>query len=212
MSRTFWVVALGLALAGAAALAVVMRTAPPPVPLFKVRPNSAAVSAPGLCPWRTPSADMAALFPGSTREERHVLFLSGLLTPLQHRLGLGSPIDDNSLYVYHVLRGSKDMGSVLIKRASGEYGAIEVVVGVGRDGKIRGVRLQRYREPDTIASAIASPSWLNQFRGKSASSALKLGSDISQVRPVARKSAMVVVQAVRTLTIELDVARGEESG
>jgi hypothetical protein len=160
----------------------------------------------GMCPWRNPVADMQAFFPGSDRYEQHLLIMSDLLPETLRRLGPGSRVDANGIYCYRIYKGSKRVGVVLAQRTPGEYGVVEYAEGIGPEGKIAGLRIQRLREPAATKLAIESPAWLGAFIGNSSSSRFELGADIPNVPDDSRQTAESVVSSVRRLTIEYDVA------
>ena len=164
-------------------------------------------SAPGLCPWRDPKGDLRAFFPGADRYQTRLLALSGLRLPILKRLGPGASLEDNTLQSFPVFQGSVPQGAVLVQRAAGEYGAMEIVVGVDTSGRVRGVRLQRMREPDAVAQALMDPAWLASLRGKTAGDAWRLGADLPDRPASARDSARLVALTVRGLLIEYDEAR-----
>lgn len=201
-----------LLLSGAVAIAgLVYRFAPsgPPPLEVKVLDHSEAhgdSAAPAMCPWREPERDLHAFFPLAREYRQETLVLSPLRLEIQRRLGPGVPLESNSLYVYRVNDGRRLNGAFLIRRAAGEFGAIETVVAVGPARRIIGIRLQRHREPPPVAAFLESPAFLNAFRGKSAKSAFRLGDDLPAAPPVAKRSAESVAGAVRSLLIEYDAA------
>ena len=131
--------------------------------------------------------------------------LSGLRLPIRHRLGPGIPLENNSLSVFPIFRKDAPQGSVLVQRTAGEYGVIEVVVGVDTAGRVRGVKLQRLREPESIAAVLTDPAWLHAFRGKTADDLWRLGGDVPDRPAPARASARRIVLTLRSLLIEYDV-------
>jgi Na+-translocating ferredoxin:NAD+ oxidoreductase RnfG subunit len=159
-----------------------------------------------MCPWREPESDLRALFPAANRRRTEVRILSGQRLELAKRLGRAPAAEEMALYFHRVYRGDRPLGTVLVRRVKGEYGAIEVVVGVGTDGKVRGVRLQRLREPEPIAEALRSPAWLGSFAGKTVAGAWTLGRDVPDVPAAARPSARAVMEGARSLVILLEVA------
>src|SRR5579862_7000180 len=209
MKRAFWIV-LGV-ICAAAILAAVMVTRSanslPQAETFHLHDVPVqAVDSPGMLPWRNPKADMQAFFPGATDYRLQPVAFSGIVAPIQQRLGLKTPLEVYGVYVYTILRNGAVCGTVSIQQADGEYGVIEVVVGLDNQSRIVGIRLQRYREPGTIAKALTSPSWLSSFRGKDENSAFQIGDDIPSVPKEAMPSAQAVVGTVRALVIELAVA------
>jgi hypothetical protein len=164
------------------------------------------VGAAAMCPWRDPQADLRALFPGADGYTQATLILSPLRLPILRRLGPGATLPSNTLYAYRVTRGGEPQGAVLVRRVPGEYGAIEVVVGVDRTRRIVGVRVQRHREPDETARVLFVPAWLGAFRGKGAGDMFQPGRDLPAVPPDALTDARAVANAVRSLLVEFDVA------
>ena len=156
-----------------------------------------------LCPWREPVADLKRFFPDATREELEVRILSGQRMELAEQLGRTPTGDENALHVYHVYAGSTPIGVVLTRRVKGAYGAIELVLAVNSDGQVRGLRLQRLREPEPSAGEFQDPDWLRSFQGKRATDSWKLGQDVPGVTPDARPSAEAIVEGVRSLLILL---------
>lgn len=199
-------------LPGAGALALILAVvswrsgSSPTEPVFdpQVRPPPAAP----LCPWREPESDLQSFFPDATRHEVETRILSGRRVELAERLGRAPTGDENTLHVWRIHRGNVVVGWVLTRRVKGEHGAVELVVAVDREERIRGLRLQRLREPESIARALQNPEWLRSFEGKRAGHAWKLGSDVPEVPAEARASAAAVVEGVRSLLVLLE-ASGE---
>ena len=162
--------------------------------------------APAMCPWRDPKADLNRFFSDADSYKLEALILSSLRLEVIRRLGPDTPLESNALYIYRVHRGKEARGVVLVRRAPGEFGAIEVVVAVDASGQIVGVHLQRHREPPEVAAALESPTWLGAFKGKTADDPLRIGTGLPAVPAAARKSAEAVARAVRSLLIEYDVA------
>ena len=144
-----------------------------------------------MCPWRDPKGDLARFFPGEKSWHQETLILSSHRGEILKRLGPGEALDSNSLYVYRVGSSKIDpVGSLLVKRFAGEYGAIEAVIAVSPARRIVGVRVQRHREPPESAKALESTAG---FAGKTA------GDPLPQDSPA-------LARAVRAELIALDVA------
>lgn len=168
---------------------------------------TARVETAPMCPWREPEADLRRFFPGATGYDTEILILSGARGELAQRLGRPPTAEENALYLYPVHGGAGKLGTVLVRRVKGESGAIEVVLAVDTDGRVAGVRLQRYRELEVVAAALKSPAWLRWFQGKTAESDWGLGGGIAPVPEVALPSARAVVDGVHSLLILLQVAQ-----
>ena len=164
------------------------------------RPNPFGPQSQPMVPWRAPRADLDVFFPGAALPDSaapRVLALSSKRAEIIRRLGNETPLDSNALFVFPV----EGRGAILLRRAAGEFGAIEVVLGVDTAGKVVGLRLQRHREPPEIERALTARPFLMSFSGKTAQSHFELP---AQTPPVAEKSARAVLRAVRALLIEYD--------
>jgi hypothetical protein len=159
-----------------------------------------------LCPWREPDADMHALFPGGTHYEAETRILSGLRVELEERLGRRPSAEENALHLFRIYRDQIPLGTVVTRRVKGDYGAIELVLAIGPDQRVRGWRLQRSREPEPVLEALLDPAWRRSFEGKGADSPWQFGLDIPQVAPVAAGSAAAVVEGARSLLILMAAA------
>ena len=163
--------------------------------------------APALVPWREPERDLAPLFPGTSGYRTETLLLGALRLEILRRLGPNSTLRESALDAHRVRRANGTLaGTVLVRRAPGEYGAIELVVGVDPAGRVAGVRVQRQREPQPTAAILTSARWLGALRGKTAADAWRVGDDVLAVPPAARPSADALAAAVRALLVEFAVA------
>lgn len=158
-----------------------------------------------MCPWREPDEDRAAFFPGADRHDTEVVILSGLRPELSQRLGRAPTAAENALHLHRIFQGERLAGQVAVRRVKGESGAIELVLATGTDGVVRGVRIQRQREPEATMQALDA-AWLDGFRGKSVRDVLAAGRDLPEVPGRARASAAAIADGVRSELILLDVA------
>jgi hypothetical protein len=108
--------------------------------------------------------------------------------------------------VYRAYQNERAVGSILTRRVKGEFGGIELVLAIDTNRNVRGVRLQRLREPELIANALQDGKWLSAFAGKGAEDPWSIGKDIPDVPAEARGSAGAVVEGVRSLLVSLTVA------
>jgi hypothetical protein len=190
-----------------------LTSAAPSLPEHTVPAHHAVEPAP-LCPWREPERDLRQFFPGTTGVHEELRILSHLRVALRQDLGRPLTSEEMLLRPYRVLKADKPVGTVLVRRVKGEYGAIELVLAVSSDGRVRGLRLQRQREPDAIAAALTSSRWLGAFQGKTAASPLRVGEDLPTVSSEARASAQAVAEGARSLLILLRAAeqQGRDGG
>ena len=200
--RWSWLPALAAAAAIAAAAGLVYLVLPYGrlLPVVDVAPGKG--TGPAMCPWRDPDRDLSAFFPGATSYRTDTLALSSIRQDILRRLGPGSRLESNSLYVHRALKGADIVGSILVRREAGPHGALEVVLAVDPSGKVSGVKIQRHREPAAAAQFITSDTWLKTFRSQSTES-------IQPAPPVpaaAMQAASVISHTVRTMLIELEEA------
>lgn len=166
-------------------------------------PPSRFIEPAPLCPWREPDADLARFFPGATHWTQETHILSGHRLELEQRLGRRPAAAKNLLQCFLVLQGETRVGTVLTRRVAAEHGAMELVIALDARGKICALRVQRDREPESVAAVLASREWQERF----------LGQDVSLPRPevslltaAARCSASNFVESVCSALILLDVA------
>ena len=172
-------------------------------------PKTQLPQAAPLCPWREPASDLKQFFPNATHYEPETRILSGQRLELAGRLGRVPTGDENALRIYRCYQDLIPLGAVATRRVKGAYGAIELVLAVGADGQVRGLRVQRLREPEPIADALLNPGWLRTFEGLRSDSSWKIGGDIADVVPEARASAEAIADGARSLMILL--ATSDES-
>lgn len=79
--------------------------------------------------------------------------------------GAGQPVP-----VYRARRNGKPVAAVVtVIAAHGYMGTIRMLVGIGADGRVLGVRITAHKETPGIGAAIAAdpPTWLGRFAGHS---------------------------------------------
>jgi hypothetical protein len=207
VTRPVAALAIGLAIASTAALVAAWRPAGsgPSLPTPTAAARAAVESAP-LCPWREPQQDLQQFFPGATGIHEETRILSHLRVALLHDLGRPLTAEEMLLRPFRIMKGSEPVGTVLVRRVKGEFGAIELVLAVTPEGRVRGLRLQRQREPEAVAAVLTSPEWRGAFQEKSADSPLRVGKDLPAVSREATVSAQAIAGGVRSLLILLRAA------
>jgi hypothetical protein len=159
-----------------------------------------------MCPWRDPELDMESFFPRATSYQTETRILSGLRAELAERLYRQPTGDENALRLNRVYQGSTSLGVILTRRVKGEFGGIELVLAIDNDGAVRGLRLQRLREPESTAAALQDTNWLGGFAGKRVSDSWIIGGAIPQLPAGARESAAAIVDGVHSLLVLNDAA------
>lgn len=176
---------------------------------------TASVVRADVCVWRDPERTMQKLFPQArdykTRTEK--------MTPARIAAiekGLGVPLEDTERKEFDLyeITGSADgkpqkLGTVLALAGKGEYGTIEVVVGVDGAGKLVGVYIQRTRE--RVSKALQSPEFLKQFAGKTRNDGFDIGKDIKPASADAENASRVVAFVVKKMLVFHDVLTSGEN-
>lgn len=176
---------------------------------FAVSVLLAASAYADVCVWRDPERTMQRLFPNA-RDYKSVIVK---LTP-QHIAAiekvLGSKLDptESREYNFYDITGvtggrPSRLGMVMALAGKGEYGAIEVVLGLDPGNRIVGVYVQRAREKGR--KALESEAFLKQFAGKT------FGDDIrGELRPASPDTvaaSRTIATVVHKMLIFHDVLR-----
>lgn len=131
--------------------------------LFVLLPQAALAD---VCVWRDPERTMTKLFPGA----QDYLTVDRKMTPAivtDIEAVLGKPLEETEkteFSFYEIKAGKRSLGWVMALAGTGVYGVIETVVGLNPDGTVRGVYLQRIREPQR--KDLSADAFLDQFKGK----------------------------------------------
>src|SRR5665213_1368068 len=78
---------------------------------------------------------------------------------------------------------------VFIDRVLGKHEFITYAVGIGPDGKVKGIEILEYRE--SYGQKVRDLPWRQQFAGKDKTSPLKLNSDIKNISGATLSSAHI---------------------
>lgn len=133
----------------------------------------------------------AALFPGVTFE-KSVLELSKDEQKKIEELS-GETVRWNSSVVWRAKSGEW----VFIDRVLGKHEFITYAVGIGNDGKVKGIEILEYKE--SYGHEVRGTKWRAQFVGKDKSSPLKLDHDIKNISGATLSSAHVSAGVRRIL-------------
>jgi len=196
---------LALGIAAAAVIPVVFR--PPELPVVRLAGSNPG--APDPVPWREPEADLRRFFAGADRHREEVRILSRERETLIRRLGRQPTGEEHLAVLHRVLAGDRPIGTVMVRRVPGTGGSIEVVIAVSPQGKVRGIRLQRQREPAEVAELLESRRWLSAFEGRTAEGGWQVDSGLLEVPEQAREPARAIAEGVRSALIVLEVAEAK---
>jgi electron transport complex protein RnfG len=89
---------------------------------------------------------------------------------------------------YEILKGSERIGLALVVSRGSYGGPIKILVGVGMDGRIAGIKIQEHQDTPGLGANAASPSYfvdrprgitfMGQFTGKAVSDPFEVRNDI----------------------------------
>ena len=118
-----------------------------------------------VCVWRDPERTMVRLFPEARDYRTDVYKLdANKISRIEALFGEPlEPAEKHEFNIYVITADQRVLGWVLALAGRGEYGAIETVIGLEPDHRIRGVYLQRIRE--RARQALQSDAFLSQFKG-----------------------------------------------
>jgi hypothetical protein len=86
----------------------------------------------GVCIWRFPDKDIQTLFPKATGYKTEDLTYTKLeRVKIESLLGAKLDDDETKFNLYRIYKDTAKIGLVLTHSVKGQYGAIEVVVGLG---------------------------------------------------------------------------------
>lgn len=168
-----------------------------------------------VCVWRDPERTMQNIFPAA-RDYKTTTVKFTLTNVGAIEKELGSRIEEASQggeFSFYDIIGAvggkpRKIGTILALAGKGEYGVIEVVIGIDTSGKILGTYIQRSRE--RVTKALESPAFLDQFKGKTAASDFGVGSAIKPASPDAEGASRTVAFVIRKMLVFYQVLEGEK--
>ena len=99
--------------------------------------------------------------------------------------------------VWKAESGGRLLGYFVFDRVIGKHLYIDYAVSVDPSGRVRRVDILEYRE--SYGGEVRSPSWLGQFVGKTAGSALAIGQDIRNISGATLSSEHITQGVKRVL-------------
>lgn len=177
-----------------------------PRPYFSALAVLALLASPAaadVCVWRDPDRAMSRLFPAARDYKTVDVQISGdALARIEKRLGKALDPGERGNWIYYAITGAKGelIGHVLTDAERGEYGAIELVLGVDPEGKASAIYIQRARERDKV---FKSKGFLDQFIGKTVTDPVRLGEDVKAARSAATEQTAFGVRKMLVMYDEL---------
>lgn len=159
----------------------------------------------GVCIWRFPDKDIKTLFPQATGYKTEVItFIKAKQEKIEDQLGAKLDDDETKFNFYRIYNETSKIGLVLTHSVKGQYGVIEVVIGLQSkiDTLIKspvyyvsGVLIQRDRE--VKSKDLKSDKFLGQFIGTT------VKNKFDKIKPVggAEKSSRAIAFSVKKLLI-----------
>ena len=162
-----------------------------------------------VCVWRDPERTMQRIFP-TARDYKTITIKVTPATIVAIEKAIGAPLDasEKSEFNFYELTGKtggkvQTLGTIMALAGKGEYGAIEVVIGIDKGGKVVSAYIQRARERTT--KELQSASFLKQFVGKTKADGLEVGKDIQPPSAKAEPSSRVVASTIKKMLVFDDV-------
>ncbi|MEO0113823.1 MAG: hypothetical protein ABIK80_07710 [candidate division WOR-3 bacterium] len=162
----------------------------------------------GVCIWRNPDKDIKKIFPKATgyksiirrydkkEKEKIKKFINKELDP-----------DETEFTFYQIFLGKKRIGTVLTHTEKGQYGAIEVVIGLDTLNRVQKVLIQRDRE--IKSKELRSENFLNQFTGKSFQDTIEINKTIKPIKG-AEKASKAIAFSVKKMLIVYQILKEEK--
>jgi hypothetical protein len=196
------VVAIGL---GAAVFGLLAAKSPDLPVANPVGPGGGQVEP--MVSWREPAKDLPAFFPSATEQREEAWILSSGRKDLQDMLGRHPEPDEYVLHLHRALQGEKPVGSVVVRRVKGTSGALELVIALTPEDKVKALRFQRSREPEPVMKALTDAQWLGSFNGRGPDGDWTLGKGVPAVSGEAAEPAQGVADAIHSTLVMAQIAR-----
>jgi len=172
-----------------------------------------SVARAGVCIWRFPDKDIQTLFPKATGYKTEDLtYAKPERVKIESLLGAKLDDDETKFNLYRIYKDTAKIGLVLTHSVKGQYGAIEVVVGLGskfdtatKSNKVFIKNLLIQRDREVKSKDLRSTNFLDQFIGKTVKSKF----DNITLVSGAEKSSQAIIFSVRKLLIVQKVLEQE---
>lgn len=119
-----------------------------------------------VCVWRNPERTMTRIFADASDYKTITKIISHEKRAImEDRLGESLTAGESKDWIYYEITGKKGetLGFILSDAEKGEYGVIEIIMGITLDGRIEGLYIQRSQERD---KQFKSREFLDQFANK----------------------------------------------
>ncbi len=168
-----------------------------------------------VCVWRDPERTMQKIFPQARDYKTRTLKMTPeKIAAIENAIGVPLEASERKEFDIYDITGEVEgkpgtIGTIMALAGKGDYGAIEIVIGVDGDGKVIGAYIQRSRE--RVTRALQSPEFLIQFAGKTRNDGFDIGKDIKPASPDAEAASRVVAFVVKKMLVFHDVLNHGEN-
>lgn len=165
---------------------------------------------PEVCVWRDPERTINKLFPdGKDYKSIEVKIVPEKLRKIEKLLGKTLDPGEKDLWIYYEItdKSGEILGYVLTDAETGQYGVIEIVMGITPNLTIKNVYIQRSREKDKKHK---SQEFLNQFVGKSKDDKFVSGEDTGEGENIAVNAVIYGIKKMLTMYDILVVQKDED--
>ena len=159
-----------------------------------------------VCVWRDPERTMQEIFPAARDYKTiTVKFTPQNVAAIEKQLGvlIDEPSQGGEFNFYDIIGAvggkPKKVGTVIALAGKGEYGVIEVVIGVDGGGKILGAYIQRSRE--RVTKDLEAPAFLDKFKGKTSASSFDVGIAVKPASANAAAASGTVANVIRKMLV-----------
>ncbi len=159
-----------------------------------------------VCVWRDPERTMQKIFPDARDYKTiTVKFTPENIGAIEKQLGarIEEPSQGGEFNFYDIIGAvggkPRKVGTIIALAGKGEYGVIEVVIGVDNAGTILGAYIQRSRE--RVTKDLESPAFLSQFKGKTRADSFEVGSTLNPASTDAAEASRTVASVIRKMLV-----------
>ena len=159
-----------------------------------------------VCVWRDPERTMQKVFPSALDyKTTTVKFKHDNVRAIETELGfvIDEPSQGGEFNFYDIIEAvggkPRKMGTIIALAGKGEYGAIEVVIGVDGAGKIVAAYIQRSRE--RVTKSLESTAFLHQFKGKTRADTFEVGTALKPASAEAMAASRTVALVIRKMLV-----------
>lgn len=161
----------------------------------------------GICVWRNPDKDIKKLFPKATSYKSIIRrYNKEEKEKIEKLINKELDPDETEFTFYQIFMNKKRIGTVLTHTEKGQYGAIEVVIGLDSLNKVQKVLIQRERE--IKSEELRSEKFLNQFINKSFKDTIEINKTIKPIKG-AEKASKAVAFSVKKMLIVYEILKEE---